>query len=92
MDEGRKKLLGWRLKQARREARLSQGHVADTLGITRQCVSAWETGASSPSATQLGELSGLYCKCAHSLLFGEPFKALCLAGIMEQGASTLSSS
>lgn len=90
MSEGRKKLLGWRLKQARRDVSLSQGHVADTLGITRQSVSAWETGASCPSATQLAELSELYCKCAHSLLFGEEYAPLNLGAIAMRGTTSLS--
>lgn len=87
MDEGRKRLLGFRLKEARKQARLSQGHVADALGITRQSVSAWETGVSGPSATQLAELSELYCKCAHSLLFGEAFKPLSLGAMIGRGAA-----
>ncbi|RYE40791.1 MAG: XRE family transcriptional regulator [Hyphomicrobiales bacterium] len=90
MSEGRKKLLGWRLKEARRGVSLSQGHVADTLGITRQSVSAWETGASCPSATQLAELSELYCMCAHSLLFGEAYAPLNLGAIAVRGATSLS--
>lgn len=73
MSKDRKKLLGSRLRAARVTANLSQDFTADALGITRQSVSAWETGTSSPTALQLGELSAMYCVCAHALLFGEPY-------------------
>lgn len=72
----RKVLLGKRLKAARSTAKLSQEFAAEALGVTRQSVSAWERGASSPSAVQLGELAAMYCVCAHSLLFGGQFIAL----------------
>jgi DNA-binding XRE family transcriptional regulator len=82
MKEQRKKLLGVRLRAARMAAGQSQDHVAGAIGVTRQSVSAWETGASCPSATQLAELSALYCVCAHTLLFGEAYKPLSLAALM----------
>lgn len=78
----RRKLLGSRLRAARQRARLSQEGVAETLGITRQALSAWETGASCPSATQLAELATVYCECAHALLFGVPYQPINLAGLM----------
>ena len=90
MSEGRKKLLGQRLKDARQGVHLSQGDVADTLGITRQSVSAWETGTSCPSATQLSQLSQLYCTCAHTLLFGAPFTHLSLTTLVGRPTVSLS--
>lgn len=83
--EERKKLLGRRLKTARRAAKLSQEFAAETLGVTRQSVSAWETGSSCPSAVQLGELATMYCVCAHALLFGEQFRPVNLSALMGQG-------
>lgn len=80
----RKKVLGCRLRAARLGAGQSQGGVAEMLGVTRQSVSAWETGASSPSAVQLGQLSAAYCVCAHTLLFGEPFKPLVLSEVLRR--------
>lgn len=79
MDTDKKKLLGSRLKSARADAKMSQAFVAETLRVTRQSIYAWESGASCPTATQLGEISALYCVCAHTLLFGEPFRALSFA-------------
>ena len=82
MSTEQKKLLGSRLKAARTEADVSQDFAAETLGVTRQSVSAWERGASSPSAIQLGQLAAMYCICAHKLLFGEPFQPVRLSHLM----------
>ena len=79
MDEARKKLLGERLRSARQRANLSQAAVSEALGVTRQSISAWENGASSPSAIQLAELAIVYCECAHRLLFGQPYSQVSLA-------------
>ncbi|WP_080758201.1 helix-turn-helix transcriptional regulator [Comamonas testosteroni] len=75
-------LFGSRLKRARIAAKLSQDFTAHALGVTRQAVSKWETGASWPTARQLGELATMYCTCAHSLLFGEPFKQVTVQDLM----------
>lgn len=90
MDDGRKRLLGSRLKAARKQTRLSQAYVAEVLGITRQSVSAWETGVSGPSATQLAELSVLYCRCAHSLLFGAPFASVVVSALVPRPVTAAS--
>lgn len=87
MKQERKSLLGARLRAARVGEGQSQGQVAEVLGVTRQSVSAWETGASSPSAMQLGELSALYCVCAHTLLFGEAFRPLNVAALIQSSGS-----
>jgi putative transcriptional regulator len=42
--------LGNRLRVARAERRLSQAELADLVGVTRQTVSAVETGQYCPSA------------------------------------------
>ena len=76
MSKDRKKVLGARLRAARVAAKLSQDFVAETMGVTRQSVSAWETGCACPSALQLGQLAAAYCVCAHTLLFGEAFMSL----------------
>lgn len=73
MMKERKVLLGYRLRCARQRTKLLQGDVADMLQVSRQSVSAWESGVTSPTAIQLAELATLYCECAHVLLFGAPF-------------------
>lgn len=87
MSEQHRRQLGHRLKAARMDAKLSQAFAADTLGVTRQSVSAWETGASCPSATQLAELATMYCVCAHGLLFGEPFRSVRLDALLRQSTA-----
>ena len=84
MKKGMAKLLGSRLKAARQRAKVSQAHVAADLGVTRQSVSAWETGASTPTAIQLAQLSTAYCVCAHTLLFGEPFREVTMPEVMQR--------
>ena len=38
--------LGENIRRRREELRLSQGYVAEQLGVSRQAVSKWETGVS----------------------------------------------
>lgn len=73
MSTNHKKILGARLRAARFTNKMSQDFVSESLGVTRQSVSAWETGVSCPSAVQLAQLATLYCVCAHEILFGESF-------------------
>lgn len=73
MKKDQNKLLGRRLKAARVSAGYSQEYAAEMLGVTRQSVSAWETGANCPSALQLSWLAASYCVCAHTLLFGQSY-------------------
>ena len=54
--------LGERLYQLRKARNLSQGEVADALGVSRQSVSKWENNTSVPELdklVKLGELFGL---------------------------------
>jgi len=71
--EIQRRVLGGRLRVARRKARMSQGGVAAMLGVSRQSVSAWENGLFSPTAVQLADLAVAYCVSAHVLLFGQDF-------------------
>jgi transcriptional regulator with XRE-family HTH domain len=45
---------------ARKRAALSQGEVAEALGVSRQAVSRWENGLALPSTDNLARLSRLY--------------------------------
>lgn len=51
--------LGENIKNKRQELKLSQEYIADQLGVSRQAVSKWETGQSSPTASTLTELAAL---------------------------------
>uniref|UniRef100_UPI0015FD0778 helix-turn-helix transcriptional regulator n=1 Tax=Comamonas testosteroni TaxID=285 RepID=UPI0015FD0778 len=82
MNTDKKAPLGLRLKKARTDAGMSQAFVAESLRVTRQSIYSWERGGSCPTAIQLGELAVLYCVCAHTLLFGEPFRGITFAPIV----------
>lgn len=82
MSRDKQKLLGKRLKKAREEISMSQVFAAESLRVTRQSISSWESGRSCPSAILLGELAMLYCTDAHALLFGEPMRELSFAPML----------
>ena len=60
-----------RLIQLRQEQGLSQSGLAEALGVSRQAVSPWETGAAMPSAENLFCLSRLYGVPMDELTRGE---------------------
>ena len=51
--------IGEKIAKARREKRLTQEELADRLGVSRQAVSKWESGAALPETDKLARLSGL---------------------------------
>lgn len=60
--------LGEALKAHRTECKMTQEFVAEHLGVSRQAVSKWETGASDPSTSNLLALAKLYGIAAEALL------------------------
>ena len=62
------KSLGEVLKQHRTNCKMTQEFVAEALGVSRQAVSKWESGASDPSTTNLMALAELYGVAAEDLL------------------------
>lgn len=62
------KTLGEVLKQHRLSCKMTQEFVAETLGVSRQAVSKWESGASTPSTANLMALSKLFGVAADELL------------------------
>ena len=63
-----KKSLGEVLKQHREECKMTQEFVAESIGVSRQAVSKWETGASDPSTSNLLTLAILFNTTAEELL------------------------
>ena len=55
-----KKALGEILKEYRVKCKMTQEFVAERLGISRQAVSKWESGACDPSMSNLIALAKLY--------------------------------
>lgn len=62
--------LAERLTLLRKENGISQLELAEKLGVSRQAVSRWETGASVPSTEKLISLSKLY-SVSMAYLIGE---------------------
>ena len=62
------KTLGEVLKQHRLNCKMTQEFVAETLGVSRQAVSKWESGVSDPSTTNLMALAKLFGVEAEELL------------------------
>ena len=60
--------LGVVLKQHRVDCKMTQEFVAESLGVSRQAVSKWESGASDPSTTNLLALAKLFGVSAEELL------------------------
>lgn len=52
--------LGTTISRLRAEKKLSQGDLADALGVSRQSVSKWETDTSVPELDKLVKLSQLF--------------------------------
>lgn len=62
------KTLGEALRQERARCKMTQEFVAESLGVSRQAVSKWESGASDPSTSNLLALAKLYGISAEELL------------------------
>ena len=62
------KTLGEVIKQHRVSCKMTQEFVAETLGVSRQAVSKWESGTSAPSTTNLMALANLFGITAEELL------------------------
>ena len=65
-----RRTLGETLREHRTHCNMTQEFVAESLGVTRQAVSKWETGAAEPSTTNLLALAKLYGVSANELLRG----------------------
>ncbi|MGN0975220.1 MAG: helix-turn-helix domain-containing protein, partial [Gemmiger sp.] len=60
--------LGEVLKAHRMQCRMTQEFVAEAVGVSRQAVSKWESGAACPSTANLVALARLYGVPPESLL------------------------
>lgn len=48
------------LKSLRMEHKLSQGKLAEAVGVTQQCVSEWERGKIEPTLSYLWQLADIF--------------------------------
>ena len=63
--------IGMKLKQARLTAKLTQEHVAEAIGVSRQTISNWENEKSYPDIVSVISLSDLYGISLDDLLKGD---------------------
>lgn len=63
-----KKTLGEILKEHRTACKMTQEFVAESLGVSRQAVSKWESGAADPSTSNLFALAKLFGVSVEDLL------------------------
>ena len=62
------KTLGEILKKHRTDSKMTQEFVAEYLGVSRQAVSKWESGASDPSTSNLLAIAKLFGIAPEELL------------------------
>jgi DNA-binding XRE family transcriptional regulator len=60
--------LGEAIKEHRSRCKMTQEFVAESLGVSRQAVSKWESGTSDPSTSNLIALAKLFGISAEDLL------------------------
>ena len=65
-----RKTLGQILKEHRVRCKMTQEFVAERLGVSRQAVSKWESGAADPSTSNLLALAKLFEVSPEELLRG----------------------
>ena len=62
-----------RIKELRIEREWSQEQMAERLGVSRQAITKWETGAGAPDIENLMAIAQLFGVTTDSLLFGEGY-------------------
>lgn len=67
-DAPKKRSMGEVLKEYRIRCNMTQEMVAESLGVSRQAVGKWESGASEPSTANLIALAKLYGVTVDELL------------------------
>jgi transcriptional regulator with XRE-family HTH domain len=63
------------LKQLRAEKGLNQEQLAEAMGLSRQSISKWEQGTSTPDIDNFVKLSEIYGVPIEALLKGEPVES-----------------
>ena len=63
-----RKSIGTVVKEHRTRCNMTQAFVAETIGVSRQAVSKWESGTSDPSTSNLMALAKLFGISAEELL------------------------
>jgi transcriptional regulator with XRE-family HTH domain len=87
MDSDLGRAITRRLLLARQAAKLTQGEVAAELRVSRQLVSKWEHGRSSPTLPQFTRMCALYGVAPAFLLLGTTETPTVLKRIMRSLAA-----
>lgn len=53
-------MLGQRIKQLRKQRKMTQEDLADLLHVTRSAVSSWETGKRTPDIYMIRKIADLF--------------------------------
>ncbi|MBO5111693.1 MAG: helix-turn-helix transcriptional regulator [Clostridia bacterium] len=80
--------LNERIYSLRMAMKLSQGDLADALGVSRQSISKWETGAAVPEIDHLVRLSEIFGVTLDELVKGEAPKEAASESSQAVGGST----
>lgn len=63
--------LGQRVKEEREKQQWTQDHLAETLNVSRQAVSKWESDSAYPDIDRLVQISNLFNISLDSLIKGD---------------------
>lgn len=63
--------LASQIRKHRKLSNLSQEDLAEILEVSRQTVSAWETGKKSPTLSKIVDMAELFGVTLDELVFGE---------------------
>ena len=77
--------LGPRIRQARRQMDLTQGALAERLGVHLSRVAEWERGQHVPGTATLAKLAAVFAMTTDQLLNGDPSKT---SGATPEAADT----
>ena len=70
------KAIGKRIQILRKKAGFTQTSLAAAMGVSRESISQWESGETTPKRARMEKLAVLLATTANNLLFGESEKYL----------------
>lgn len=65
-------MFGQKLHETRKRRKMSQENLAERIGVSRQAIQKWESGASNPDAENLLALSRVLQVSVDALLGNDP--------------------
>ena len=77
------KVFGKRIKQLRKQHRLTQSELGEMVGLTQQSITAWETGRTYPNLETAAALADIFDISLDYLAMGTKSKTLTLQDLSE---------